>query len=239
MIFTLKVSALSYGILILEHPSHDRSGTIVASSHSLITKLLNSRKPDTEQSTEHLNKEIHISITKKINPTETDLIGVGLLLHEEHRYALMRWVQSSVAAGTTASYGIRSFMHHYDLDDDAVNQETVLRTWQRYVRTHVELLQRPKDVLLSAPTRAVVWDENTFAHFIADIVEYLYKSNGQWNDKRLSALRLTAYNSHKSVRKKIDPLGYNESTAYDAIKSTMRWIMKHKDVAKAWGKYYG
>lgn len=241
MIITLKVSPLSYGILMLEYPSHERSGTIVATSHSLLMKTMMSRRPEMAMDADHLTRELHVSTKKNPDHTTADIIGIGIVLHMEHQTALMRWIQASVKAGTTASYGIRTFMDHYDLDDDDVNQETILRTWQRYVRRQIDLTARPKDQILSPPrSRADVWDEHRFARFVADIVEYIYGSHGRWNDIRLQHLRLLAYNHGRIANPaRIDPLGMKYNTACVAIANIKKWISGHHRVSECWQKYYG
>jgi len=247
-ILNLKVSPLSKKILLREYPVHELSETIIANSHTLLYKQIFASLPFRSQKIDVLTENISIACSKLKNLDDDDLNMVGLMIHQEHRYACMRWIQSTVASGETASHGIRTFFDHYDLMDEDLNYESVFRQWQRYVRKNVDLLHKPKEDVLNRKNIASKilrsgtvneLDEDRFAHFCADIVEYLYNSNQKWNHNLVRNLKLTIHSQVCFLRHINYLEKYNEKTIYKAISRTRRWIDKHHKVRAAYLKYFG
>ena len=237
MTITLKVTPLTYAILMQENPAHEKSSTIIPSVQSPLIRLLTMSGPLPPRSTDILTHDIHIYTERTIpEPSDHDKVNIAHILHADHRAQVMRWMQSAVAAGQTASHGMRTFMHHYDMDDDAFNRESTFRAWQRWVRYNTDVLAQPKEKIVSAPRR--IWNEQHFEHFIADMIEYLYHDQCRFNYKRMRSLRLAAMNNHRRPGEKIITLDYKGSTAYAAITSAKRWIKDHPKVKEAWQKYY-
>lgn len=241
-IISLKVSPLSKKILLREYPAHEPSGTIVAGSHTLLYRQVVARLPLRRQKTDVLTADISVAITTHTDIADHDLLMVGLMIHQEHRMACMRWIQATVAAGQTASHGIRTFFDHYDLLDEDLNYESVFRQWQRYVRHNVDLLQKPREKILDKKVirkRPAVMDEDRFAHFCADIVEYLYRANHKWNHTLVRDLRFTILAEDNFVSQINDSSAWRAQTVYSGISRTRRWIDKHHKVRAAYLKYFG
>jgi hypothetical protein len=244
-IIKIPVSAFSKKILIAEYPSHEPSGTILIGTRTLLQKQLTADLPYSGQNIDVLTTtiEVYTSGTPKINHDNIKMLG--LMIHQEHKDSCMRWIQATVAAGQTASHGIRTFFAHYDLDDEDLNYETTFRQWQRYLRRNIDLLHKPKGQLLQPVEIQKTYkpiEENKFALFISEIVEHLYVRLGnthRWHDKRVRALRLLVISLQNPVN--IIPLEYGLTLQgmYASIQSARKWVKNNDFVLKIYLKYYG
>jgi len=178
MTISIPVSRLSLRILLTEYPAHERSSTIIAGSHTLLYRQAYAQLPHRRTSRDILQRRISVYMDTSIPVmTEVSLEMLGLMIHQEHKISIMRWIQATVDAGQTPSHGIRTFYARYDIDEDDFNSESVHRTWQRYVRSNVDLIQKPKDHILTPiikPTPPTPIDDNALALFVAEMIEDFY-----------------------------------------------------------------
>lgn len=229
----ISVSRLSRKILIAEYPSHEKSGTIIAGSHSLLYRQMAARLPLRDVKDIMLSETIDVVMSGIIHhPSHDDLRMVGIMIHQEHVSACMRWIQATVSAGHTASHGIRTLYEHYDLDDDDFNQETVRKKWQRYLRRSIDLLHKPKSSLLETKgvKKLQLPDENRFAIFIADIVEMCYDSTHRWDHQRIRDLRIYHLCRHNTYSLVGDHMGMSMRTVQSIDRRISEWMHRHKVV---------
>jgi hypothetical protein len=242
----IKVSPLSKKILLAEYPSHEKTSTIKVGSHSLLYRQLMAALPPRAVKKDLLTQELCISIPSMLRDMrDSDIDMLGLMIHQEHRLACMRWIQATVYAGATASHGIRTFFEHYDLDDADLNYESVFRQWQRYVRASIDLIQRPKEQLLSKmqPKKKPVGEycDLTFCRYIADILEHMYSYKGRtytWNPKRVRNMELLVKLQAYGISRVEDETGYKRTVIYKMVQSARKYIADHGDVKAAWERYY-
>jgi hypothetical protein len=240
-IVNLKISPLSKKILLAEYPAHEPSSTIVAGSHTLLYRQLMAQLPLRRQRTDVLTDVISVAVANCPDLCHDDLMMIGLMIHQEHRYASMRWIQATVAAGETASHGIRTFFDHYELEDEDLNYETVFRQWQRYVRKNTDLLSKPKGKILDAKdvkkTGGAI-DEPTFEWMIADIIEYMYVGDA-FRYRTLRNLRLLVSAMTMTVKEMGGIYNLSEQGVYSALQSARKWVAAHAKVRAVYLKYYG
>jgi hypothetical protein len=240
MIIKIPVSPLSKKILIAEYPSHEASSYIIANSHSLLYRQIAADLPLRYSKRSPLTTHIYVDAHIKGAKDEASLTMVGLMIHQEHKDAVSRWIQATVASGDTASHGIRTFMDHYDLDEDDLPVDTTLRTWQRYVRKHVDLISRPKEKILMPKVitkkKEITFDDDTFAHFIASIVEYIYDRDQRWNRRIVRNLQtyIISQNNQLTAYQSADPI----KALYSQVISARKWIHKYPFVKEMYHKYY-
>lgn len=243
MTITIPVSRLSLRILLTEYPAHERSHTIVAGSHTLLYRQAYARLPHRRVSTEILQRDIHVYLPTSI-PTisRVELVMLGLMIHQEHKNSMMRWIQATVDAGQTPSHAIRTFYERYDIDEDDFNSESVHRTWQRYVNRNVYLLQVPKDHILTPiniekPKEIPTIDEDALALFVAEVVEDFYLYRHQWNYRLLHSLRLYILSTQTTIRDIAERHGMPRSTVSDAVIYIRRWLHDSHKRRAAYLKY--
>lgn len=233
------VSPLSKKILLKEYPHHEKSETIVISTHSHLYRQLMAKYWFNNKRSFKLTSEINIICASRIKVHNIE--DAGLIIHQEHQMALMRWIQAAVAGGNTASHGIRTFYDHYELDHDELNMETVFRRWQRYVRKNIDLLQRPKHEILNAKIPNMeppVFDEIKFSLFISEIIWKCYTKTGNFNYSLVRNIRL--YIQTSGIPTTIAASTHlKPMSTWAAISRIGKWMDKHPDVRSVYLKYYG
>ncbi|HNQ31624.1 MAG TPA: hypothetical protein PKJ68_04035 [Candidatus Woesebacteria bacterium] len=242
MIITLPVSRLSKKMLLSEYPCDERTALIKAGAHTLLCRQLRMKYRDKYQhlrTHELLVDSVKISAPQMPPLSDAARAMIGYMVHQEHRMSIMRWIESAVILGHTASEGIRTFFERYDLDDDDLNYESVFRQWQRHKR---RIMQDVSEDDLAAvrnfakenpPPPTLEDQERRFQIFISRITDHLYDSRQMWRRGQVRNLRL--YMRSRSER--IDDLaveyGIHASNVYRAVQQAQRWISERRIVREA------
>lgn len=233
MTIIIPVSRLSLRILLTEYPAHEKSNTIIANSHTLLYRQAYANLPHRRVSTEILQREINVFMPTSVPAiSQVELQMLGLMIHQEHKNSMMRWIQATVDAGRTPSYAIRAFYARYDIDEDDFNSESVHRTWQRHVERNVDLLQKPKDYILTPIIKPKekpipVIDEDALALFVAEIVEDFYLAETyrhQWNYTLVRDLRLYILSRQVPMLHVSERHGIPYATLHRSVRKVEKWL---------------
>jgi len=189
-----------------------------------------------------LNDTILLQITDKIPKSKIPyLYQAGYAIHKLHLNNLMIFIESQVLIGGTASKAIKIFYDLYDLSDDDLNQESILRKWQRYYSPKKSLYSAKKELYI--PTDTVKSNINhitiidnikkseIFSKIVFENISFFITTNNKFRKTLLKHLKIYIYKSYLgySSQKLADIYGLSVIQINNAV-NNIKNILKYDKV---------
>lgn len=197
MLIEIPVSRISRKILIHDYDHSRDEMTIIALPNSLLVQqlMLASRTAPAKTGEKICTVMMRVRVSDAMKKdVGSNMEGVGMYIHREHRQRMLSWILGSVKCGISAKQAIRNIYDHYDIDDDDFDADNIYRAWQRYVK-HIRTRDTrpvPNEILFAPKKRKElpVVPEGLYANYVAESILMWMKERGGFDHHLLRCLRV-------------------------------------------------